>query len=198
MSIVCAAIKNDEIAIAADTQLSSGSININADELKNAGKLYKVGENVLGIVGWNAVSTLYEHVAQEHSDMFELADRNQIYKTLLKLQKLLKDEYFLETSEHSRQPVESIQLDALVVNKNGIFEINSYREVNQYNHFWAMGSGRELALGAMHVLYESNISAENLALKGVEAAAKFDDSCSLPSTSEVMNMEVVKRIALIN
>jgi hypothetical protein len=38
MSIVCAAIKDDEIAIAADKQMSMGSLVTTAEDLKNCDK----------------------------------------------------------------------------------------------------------------------------------------------------------------
>ena len=81
MSIVCAAIKNGEIAIAADTQLSFGSLIVGSDNLDNASKLYTVEDNVVGIVGWNPVSSLFEYVTEEHKEIFNFSDRKNILKT---------------------------------------------------------------------------------------------------------------------
>lgn len=198
MSIVCAAMENGEVAIAADTQLSFGSLKINAPQLNNASKLFKVNDSVVGVVGWNAISSLFEYVAEIHGEIFDFTDRKQIFATLLKLHGLLKEEYFLETSENRSQPVESLQLDAMIINANGIYEISSYREVNQYGRYWAIGSGMRYALGAMEALYDTGISAKALVLNGVEAACKFDNSCSLPATSEVMEATSAQRIVMVN
>ena len=50
----------------------------------------------------------------------------------------------------------SLRVDAdhrAVTNEHGIFGIYSMREVFEYTKFWAAGSGRDVALGAMYALY---------------------------------------------
>ena len=198
MSIVCAAIKNDGIAIAADTQMSMGSLVVTAEDLKNCDKLLRVSDSVIGIVGWKAMSTMLETIINEKGGFFVLDDRKKIYKSLMNLHKEMKENYFLETSEDSDQPVESLQLDALIINKNGIYAISSYREVNQYSRFWAIGSGYRYSLGAMEALYDKVVDAKDLVAAGVYAAAKFDNGCSLPATSEVMKLAVEQRVAMVS
>ena len=61
-----------------------------------------------------------------------------------------KEQHFLNPKEEEDDPYESTQITALIANANGIFGVYSMREVFEYNHFWAVGSGREFALGAMH------------------------------------------------
>lgn len=197
MSIVCAAIKNDEIAIAADTQMSMGSIVTTAEDLKNCDKLLRVNDNVIGMVGWTAMSTMLETIISEKGGLFVMDDRMKIYRSLMNLHKEMKANYYLETDENKSQPVESLQLDALIINKNGIFEIGSYREVNQYLRFWAIGSGSRYSLGAMEALYDKAIDAKELVETGVYAAAKFDGHCSLPATSEVMKLSAEQRVAIV-
>ena len=101
----------------------------------------------------------------------------------MRLHEKMKDNYFIETREDDDQPVESNQLDALIINKHGLYEIGSYREVNEYKTFWAIGSGRRLALGAMHGLYEQSLSAKEIVEAGVKAAAEFDDGCGTAAKS---------------
>ncbi len=198
MSIVCAAIKDDEIAIAADTQMSLGSLVTTAEDLKNCDKLLRVNDNVIGIVGWTAMSTMLETIVSEKARLFVMDDRKKIYKSLMKLHEEMKENYYLETDEHKSQPVESLQLDALIINRNGIFEFGSYREVNQYLRFWAIGSGSRYSLGAMEALYDKAIDAKELVETGVHTAAKFDGHCSLPATSEVMKLSVEQRVAIVS
>lgn len=198
MSIVCAAIKGEEIAIAADTQLSKGSMVITAEDLENCNKLLRVNDNVIGIVGWSAMSTMLETIMAEKAGLFIMDDRKKIYRSLMNLHKEMKENYFLETDEYDSQPVESLQLDALVINKYGIFEIGSYRDVSKYSRFWAAGSGSRYGLGAMEALYGTANNAKELVEAGVKAAAKFDSGCSLPATSEVMTLSVEQRVAIVS
>jgi ATP-dependent protease HslVU (ClpYQ) peptidase subunit len=56
------------------------------------------------------------------------------------------------------------------------------REVFEYTRFWAVGSGREYALGAMHAHYPRLKTAEAIARAGIEAGATFDRNSALPMT----------------
>jgi ATP-dependent HslUV protease subunit HslV len=186
MSIVCAAKSNNEIAISADTMTKYGSLTVSSDHVVNSDKLYEVDDSVIGIVGWCAISSVIEHMLQHDSKLFRLGDRMEIMSTLLVLHEKMKQDYYLDTREDRDQPVESIQLHALVINKNGLFEISSYREVIEYKTCWAVGSGKHLALGAMHALHAQSASAQEIAEAGVRAAAEFDDCCCLPLTSRII------------
>ncbi len=56
------------------------------------------------------------------------------------------------------------------------------REVFEYTRFWAVGSGREFALGAMIAQYQRLRSAAAIATSGIEAGAMFDRNSALPMT----------------
>ena len=180
MSVVCAAIKDGVVAISCDTQTNFGSTRVSARHMKNPDKLYTVNGNVIGIVGWNAISTMLEFLMKSDKKLFQLSNRMEIYSTLLSLHTKMKEVHFIETNEDDDQPVESNQLDALIINANGLFEIGSYREVNEYKTYSAVGAGRRYALGAMHALYDTEASAKQIVEAGVKAAAEFSDSCGLP------------------
>ena len=64
----------------------------------------------------------------------------------------------------------------------------SLREVSEYAKFWAIGSGSEFALGAMHALYNRLDSAEEIAKAGVEAGSEFDSSSALPMSLKVIDL----------
>lgn len=189
MSIVCAAKKNGVIAISSDTQSSFGSLAVSTKHMKSSNKLYPVNGSIIGIVGWHAISDMVQHLILNEKKMFQLNNRMEIFSTLIALHGKMKSDYFLETDDdEDDQPVESNQLDALIVNKHGLFEISRYREVNEYHTFWAIGSGRRLALGAMHALYETKATAKQIVEAGVAAAAEFDDGCGLPITTKTLKL----------
>lgn len=56
----------------------------------------------------------------------------------------------------------------------------SYREVFSFDRFWAIGSGKTFALGAMYAAYDTLGSARQLAELGIHAGAEFDKSSDLP------------------
>ncbi len=55
------------------------------------------------------------------------------------------------------------------------------REVFELDRFWAIGSGRDFALGAMYVVYEGKErAAAEVARAGIHAGAEFDTGTSEP------------------
>ena len=72
----------------------------------------------------------------------KLGSRDEVFDTFLKLHPKLKERYFLNTKEHDSDPHESSQFSILIANVNGIFGVESYREVFEFERFWAIGSGR--------------------------------------------------------
>jgi ATP-dependent protease HslVU (ClpYQ) peptidase subunit len=71
---------------------------------------------------------------------------------------------------------------ALIANASGIFGVYSMREVFEYTKFWAVGTGREFALGAMNSQFQRMRNATAVATAGIEAGAMFDKNSALPMT----------------
>ena len=67
-----------------------------------------------------------------------------------------------------------------MANAYGVFGVESYREVFELQRFWAIGSGRRFALGAMHAVYERAKTAREVAEAGVRAGCEFDTSSAGP------------------
>ena len=105
---------------------------------------------------------------------------SQIYETFRKLHPMLKDEAFLNPKEEDDDPYESSQMTVMIANPTGIFAVYSMREVFEFDRFWAIGSGRDFALGAMYSVYANAKDAAAVADAGVTAGAEFDTGTALP------------------
>lgn len=186
MSIVCAAIKGSEIAIAADSLTKYGALSVSSGVMTNTCKLYEVNDSIIGLVGWCSISTIFEHLVTNQGKLFRLHNRMEILATLLRLHEKMKGDYYLNTYADRDQPVESSQLHMLIANPHGLFLVSSSREVSEFKTYFALGSGRRVAPGAMHVLYNGRKSAGTIVEAGVRAAAEFEDSCGLPLYSGVV------------
>lgn len=92
----------------------------------------------------------------------------------------MKENYFLNPTEDSDDEFESSQHEYLVANPHEIFGVYALRSVQEYSKFYSFGSGYELALGALEILFDLDLTAEEIARKAVEAAAKFNDGTGLP------------------
>lgn len=181
MTIIAAAMKDGVIAIAADTLVSGESIKCSPEYRDEPGKILQVGESYVGFCGYCATTKIMEHLIVTEPEKFNLTSRLAIFASLIRLHKILKDDYFISTSGGYDAPTEASQQNFIVVNKEGIFVADALRDVHKYSKFWAIGSGEYFGLGAMEALYDrEDITAEGLVIQAATAATKFDPGCSLP------------------
>lgn len=189
MSTVVVVKKGGTVAIAADTLTSFGSLKLAAGHNAGAGKIVQVGESYLGIVG----SAAHKHVVRHAFSALEVAPQlsstAKIFDVFRTLHPRLKQEYFLNPTDEGRDPYESSQMVVLIANRHGIFGVYSLREVFEHDRFWAVGSGSDYALGAMHAVYDSGVDARRIAETGVRAAIEFDAATGLPITSHVVSLD---------
>ena len=171
--------KNDEIAIASDSLVTFGDTRLSqAYEVND--KIFPVGQSYISLAGTTAHFPVLKKLLTDMGDDCRLSTREEVFETFTRVHQILKDKYFLNTKEEEDDPYESSQITALIANPVGIFGVYSYREVFSFDRFWAIGSGKTFALGAMYAAYESLGSAKEIAELGVSAGAEFDKSSALP------------------
>ena len=111
---------------------------------------------------------------------FALTSRAEVFDTFRKLHPKLKEQYRLNPKEEDADPYESSQFTVLIANRHGLFGVYSYREVFEFERFWAIGSGRSFALGAMYAGYDKLKTAREIASLGVAAGNEFDKNSAAP------------------
>ena len=191
MSTLVVVKKNGYATIACDSLSTDGTIKICPENKTHNHKFFKHQNSYVGIIGWGNFNNILENIFSDESIDLEFTDKNSIFKSLIKLHEILKDEYFIETSEDDDQPVESSQINGLILTPNGIFEFDNYRGVDEYNKYWAVGSGRRYALGALHNAYDSEQTSEEIALSAIKASCSFDDGSGLPVLFETLELKNV-------
>ncbi|MCP3686990.1 MAG: MFS transporter [Gammaproteobacteria bacterium] len=193
MSTIVAVLKSNMACIAADSLTSFGDTKQSAEFVADAEKIMRfpgeVSDNYMGIVGSAAHQLVMQNMMVNHADKIDFSNRLTIFNTLKTIHPVLKEEYFLNSKEQDDDSYESSRVDALIMNANGIFGLYSLREVDQYSKFWAVGSGSEFALGAMHTAYDLYEDAADIARAGVIAGATFDNGSALPMSSYSMAVE---------
>jgi len=182
--------KNGQACIAADTLTTLGEQKQSARYDRGSDKVQGIGDGAITIVGSAAHALVIESITRGKRVRFDLRDRLRIFESFRALHSELKEQYFLnpKESEDENAPYESSRIDALIAHPAGIFGIYALREVYEYRRFWAIGSGAEYALGAMHACYETTDSAEAIAHAGVNAGAEFDTGSGLPLTSRTFTL----------
>ena len=141
--------KNHVAAIAADSLTTFGDTRLSAEFDRTYDKIVHYKGNYIGLCGSAAHQLVFESLLAKQDDL-DFSTKRAIFETFRKLHPILKEQHFLNPKEEEDDPYESTQVTALIANPNGIFGVYSMREVFEYTRFWAVGSGREFALGAMH------------------------------------------------
>ena len=182
MTTVVVVKKNGQVAIAADTLTKWGSTKESASYIANHQKIFPIEENYLGFSGSAQVQQILHNYCQENTKALDLHSVETIFKSWMPLHQVFKEKYFVNSS--SEHATETTQCYVLIANPYGIFGVDEYRFVEEFTRFYAIGNGREYALGAIYATYnDPEKSAEEIARLAVEAAAEFDDSTGLPITS---------------
>lgn len=181
MTTIVVVKKHGQIAIAADSQTTFGD-----DQKLLAGydrfhdKIFRHGGHYLAVSGSAAHDLVLQSVLRSVKKL-DLSSRKAIFETFRKLHPKLKEQFFLRPEEEEDDPYESSQMMLLLANRHGIFGIYPMREVYEFERFWAIGSGRKYAMGAMYAAYENeDMDAAAIAQLGIQTGCEFDVSSSLP------------------
>ena len=173
-------------ALAADALTSFDGLRLPPDLDAAGEKVVRVGDAVVGIVGYTAHHLVIQDALERFEDP-DLSTRRGIFETFRALHPVLKEEYYLlpETDQEG-DPYESTQVSLLIASPGGIFGVYDMREVHAFSRYWAMGSGAGYALGAMHARWPEAeagaLDAGALAAVGVEAGCRFDTASGPPVT----------------
>jgi ATP-dependent protease HslVU (ClpYQ) peptidase subunit len=189
MTTVTVVRKGGTVAIAADTLVTFGDTRLGPGYEANE-KLFRVGGSWFGASGTTAhFPVLRKALGTLAADELKLGSRDQVFDTFLKLHPKLKENFFLNAKEEDADPYESSQFTALIANASGIYGVYSYREVFEFERFWAIGSGRSFALGAMYAAWDKAKSARELAELGVRAGCEFDKNSSGPVRVHTLKLQ---------
>jgi ATP-dependent protease HslVU (ClpYQ) peptidase subunit len=179
MTTIVVAKKAGHVAIAADSLTTFGDTRLPESYKRVHDKILRIGLSYIGVCGSSAHHLVLENVLGKGTDV-KLGSRGEIFETFRKLHPVLKEQAFLNPKEEDDDPYESSQITAVIANDSGIYGVYSYREVFDYDRFWAVGSGRNFALGAMFAAWDRAKTAEEVARAGVAAGVEFDRSSGGP------------------
>lgn len=189
MSTIVIVKKNGKACIAADTLTTFGDLRMSSTLDSSHDKVQAYADGYFGIVGSAAHALVMESIIKSKQLELDFSNRMAIFESFRELHPILKEKYFLNAKDEDDDPYETSHIDALICNENGIFGVYSLREVSEYTQFWAIGSGSEFALGAMHALYSRLDSVEDIARAGIEAGCEFNSSSAMPLTSYTIELK---------
>ncbi len=181
MTTIVVVRKGGNAVIAADSLTTFGTTRLAPAYDRHPQKITAYGDSFLGVAGSAAHQLVLENLLVRTPNL-GFHGKAAIYDSFRKLHPLLKDEAFLNPKEEEDDPYESSQMTVMIANPSGIFAVYSMREVFEFDRFWAIGSGRDFALGAMYTIYEKTPTVAAIAEAGVLAGAEFDTGTAAPIT----------------
>jgi len=190
MTTIAVVRKNGYAAIAADTLTKWGSGKESAAYIANNTKIVKVGDGYVAASGTATFKLILRDYFAQRGVPARFDTTINIFKTWQAFHAALKERYYLVSVGDKDDTIESSKFDVLIANPHGIFGVGAHRTVQEYRKFYAIGTGTDLALGALYAAYDSpRLSAEQLARLAIEAAAEFDDATGLPVASHSVRLK---------
>lgn len=177
MTAIVAVRKGNKAVIASDSLTTFGSVHVSQSNYSSV-KIRKIGNSYVAMSGY----TIYKNILDEYlkdRKGIKLNTEKEIYRFILKFWKELKEHYAYVNNQSGRksQPFADLNSMFLILNKNGIFTISGNMSVTRFKQYYAIGSGSEYCLGALHALYDTKLSARAIAKRAVHAGITFDPWC---------------------
>src|SRR5437763_5022905 len=180
MSSIVVVKKAGKAVIAGDSLTTFSQTKFGKKYQRNPEKIHKFESSYIGLVGDAAHSNVFENIIDRFAKDLRFDSRKHIFETYLNLHQILKDKFHLNPDAAEDVAYQSSQIDALIANQHGIFGMFEFREVHEFEKFWAIGSGKAYALGAMYAAYDKLEDPNEIASIGVKASCEFDNACELP------------------
>ena len=189
MTTIAVVRKNGHAAIAADTLTKWGTGKESAAYVANNTKIVRVGDTYIAGSGTSTFKLILRDYFAQRGVPARFDSSIELFKTWQAFHAALKERYFLVSVGDKDDTIESSKFDVLIANPHGIFGVGAHRTVQEYRKFYAIGTGTDLALGAMYAAYDRpGLSAEQVVRLAVEAAAEFDDATGLPVISHAVKL----------
>ncbi|MCB1225460.1 MAG: hypothetical protein KDK99_06585 [Verrucomicrobiales bacterium] len=180
MSTIVVVRKNGVACIGADTMSSLGSLRQRAHHVANCGKIAEIDGTYIGLTGTSASLVVLRSYFSNPERPRDFSSTDAIFETLRYAHQELKAAYHMATQPASGEEYETTQFYGLAANEHGIFAIYSYRTCQEFHQYWAAGSGRDFALGALKACYDEVETAEEAVKIALKAAAEFDSGTGAP------------------
>jgi ATP-dependent protease HslVU (ClpYQ) peptidase subunit len=183
MTVIVAVCKGDATVMAADSLTSFGEDRCVPAANSTTPKIRRIGDSALGSAGWAVYDRILDAFLAERTAP-DLSSERAIYTFFLDLWRTMHEAYPFVNDQASGKDTPFGDLDStfLIANRGGIFRVSTDMDVCRFEQFHAIGSGADLALGAMYVLHGQDRAADEIARGAVETAGQYDVYCGGATT----------------
>ncbi len=175
MSIAVVVKKDNKIVIGADT-LQCFDSNMTGEDNLDESKLRRIGNAM--VAGWGLYDNILDDYLKEKKSV-RLSTKQQVFLFFKRLWPVLHEKYSFvkDQCDDNSSPFGELDSSFLIATKKRIFFVSSNMCVTEFRKFYAIGAGRDYAIGAMHVLYDQEKSAEEIARLAIESAISNNVYC---------------------
>jgi len=188
MTVAVAVMRNDRVALAADSLVNFGGQRYPASNTR-FNKIHRIGESWIAWAGWSLYAELLEaHLKVESPP--RLDTEAEIFAFFVQFWRALRVQYHYDhdVKRSPGFPIADFDSVFLLVNRAGIFRVAADMDVTQFQEYCAVGTGSKYALGAMRVLYENTEDVSAVARQAVQVGIDFDIYCG--GTIDVVEVTV--------
>lgn len=185
MSVAVAVDKGGVITLASDSQTSFGSERVPPQNRAEV-KYLKVGSAYIATTGWTLYANILSDWLSRRRNQPRLNDEASIFRFFNELWRQLHDRYSFvndQADDSDGSPFGNLDSSFIVANPSGVFSVSTDMSVARFDRYFAIGSGSQVAIGALHALYETDLGAEAIAHAAVAAAMDHDIYCGPPINS---------------
>ncbi len=152
--------------------------------LKNCTKILKFKHCLVSYAGGCSMFTILQELSQDETfckrKFMKMKDLKDMSRFAKEVYTRLKDNvecnpYYDEDDDSSSQ--------MLVLTKDSIYSCSSYMDVLEHNNYEAIGSGEDLAMGALAVLFDQITNEEDLKPlieRTIKIVCELSNGCGLP------------------
>lgn len=179
MTVAAAVNKNNRLVIGADTQTNFGDNCMPGDNY-GVSKILTINGSYIAGSGWGLYDNILKDVLLgKKNKNLKLNDEMSIFKFFNALYFTVKEEYSYVNNQcnSSSSPFADLDSRFLIANKNGIFFVSSIISVHKFEKYFAIGSGCDYALGAIHALYDLNYSAKEICQQAILTGMALNIHC---------------------
>ena len=177
MSVAVVVRVNGRTAVAANAGSVFNGVML-TQSLSSRSYCRRFGGAVVTSVGWGVYATLLETFRAE-GQWKEPADTTSTF-TFFRAFRQWMDESGAarkDGGDDDESPFGDFDSDFLVGTPGAAFVVTGNASVIPITRYFAIGSGGNFAMGALHVLYDEATDAADLARRAAETAGELSDSC---------------------
>lgn len=164
----------DSVYLGSDSLYTYGSLSERPPRIKNAEKILRLRDFVVGFTGSAAMKHALEAFFKNPANDINMESPLGVFLTLQEFHQAIKKDFCLMVADDTADGFESTQSEFIFATPHGLFGVCPERSVLEFETFVAFGSGSHIALGAVDALWEYEMSPTALIKRSIQAASKFD------------------------